>query len=68
MKMESKELKAVYCEGSVCEVVDHEKITNEDRGKIHVDIPVDKMEGFNNMAVSSMVAEVFPELWKERKF
>lgn len=38
VKMESRELKAVYCEGSVCEVVDHEKITNEQLLELDVDI------------------------------
>ncbi len=39
-KNESRELKAVYCEGSVCEVVDAESISNEALLELDVDILV----------------------------
>ena len=37
-KNESRVLKAVYCEGSVCEAVDAETITNEELLELDVDI------------------------------
>ncbi|MCG6155118.1 Glu/Leu/Phe/Val family dehydrogenase [Rubinisphaera margarita] len=37
-KNESRELKAVYCEGSVCESVDAQKLSNEELLELDVDI------------------------------
>ncbi len=37
-KQESKQLRGVYCEGSVCELVDHEQIPNEALLELDVDI------------------------------
>jgi len=37
-KNESRELKAVYCEGSVCESIDAEKLSNEELLELDVDI------------------------------
>jgi len=39
-KQETRELKGVYCEGSVCQMVDHDKITNEELLELDVDILV----------------------------
>ena len=38
MKNESRRVKAVYCEGSVCEIVDAQQISNEDLLELDVDI------------------------------
>lgn len=40
VKLETKRLEAAYCEGSVCEVLEHEKITNEELLELEVDILV----------------------------
>ncbi|MCB0337145.1 MAG: Glu/Leu/Phe/Val dehydrogenase, partial [Bdellovibrionales bacterium] len=40
VKEETKELKAAYCKGSVCEIVDHEKISNEQLLELDVDVLV----------------------------
>lgn len=40
VKLESRELKAVYCKGSVCDEVDHKKISNEELLELDVDILV----------------------------
>jgi len=40
IKRESRALKGVYCEGSVCEVVEHDQITNEDLLALDVDLLV----------------------------
>ncbi|MCI5064653.1 Glu/Leu/Phe/Val dehydrogenase, partial [bacterium] len=37
-KRETRQLEAVYCEGSVCESVDHQKITNEELLQLDVDV------------------------------
>jgi glutamate dehydrogenase (NADP+) len=37
-KQRSREVRAVYCEHSVCELVDHDSITNEELLKLDVDI------------------------------
>ena len=37
-RISTRALKAVYCEGSVCNVVDHETITNEELLALDVDI------------------------------
>ena len=37
-KQESRELRGVYCTGSVCEMVDHEKISNEELLELDVDM------------------------------
>ena len=40
----------------------------EDLGKVHVDIPMDKMyELIPENLTNSLVKEVFPDVWKERK-
>lgn len=39
-KQETKKLEAVYCEGSVCEIVEHEKLTNAELLELDVDILV----------------------------
>ncbi len=39
-KHATRELKGVYCQGSVCEMVKHEKITNEELLALNVDILV----------------------------
>lgn len=39
-KQEKHELKAVYCKGSVCEIVDHKKISNEELLALDVDVLV----------------------------
>ena len=38
VKQESRQLKAVYCEGSVCEMVEHEKISNRQLLELPVDL------------------------------
>ena len=40
VKEETRKLEAAYCEGSVCELVDHQKITNEELLELDVDILV----------------------------
>ncbi len=37
-KQDTRQLKGVYCEGSVCEVVDHETITNDALLELDVDV------------------------------
>ena len=37
-KQETRELRGVYCEGSVCELVDHQKITNQELLELDVDM------------------------------
>jgi glutamate dehydrogenase (NADP+) len=37
-KEETRQLKGVYCEGSVCEMVDHQRISNEELLELDVDI------------------------------
>ncbi|MFQ5513559.1 MAG: Glu/Leu/Phe/Val dehydrogenase [Myxococcota bacterium] len=37
-KQATRQLKGVYCEGSVCHVIEHEKITNEELLELDVDI------------------------------
>jgi glutamate dehydrogenase (NADP+) len=37
-KEQTRQLRAVYCEGSVCHLVDHQKITNEELLELDVDI------------------------------
>ena len=45
-----------------------EKIPANEREKIHVDIPMEKMdELMPQMLTSGLVEEAFPELWKESK-
>lgn len=39
-KQESRELKAAYCNGSVCEVADHRTLTNEELLELDVDVLV----------------------------
>ncbi len=39
-KLASKEVRGVYCEGSVCHVVDHERISNEELLELDVDLLV----------------------------
>ena len=38
VKQESRQLKAVYCEGSVCEVVEHESVSNRQLLELDVDL------------------------------
>ena len=38
VKQETRKLSAVYCDGSVCEAVDHERITNEQLLELDVDL------------------------------
>ena len=40
VKQESRQLQGVYCEGSVCELVDHTRITNAELLELDVDILV----------------------------
>ncbi|RMG40784.1 MAG: Glu/Leu/Phe/Val dehydrogenase [Candidatus Dadabacteria bacterium] len=40
VKQEQKELKAAYCTGSVCEIVEHDKLTNEELLELEVDVLV----------------------------
>ena len=40
VKQESRELKAAYCHGSVCEIVDHDTITNQELLSLDVDVLV----------------------------
>jgi len=40
VKQDSKELKAAYCQGSVCEFVDHDTLTNEELLELDVDVLV----------------------------
>lgn len=40
IKQEKKELQAAYCQGSVCEMLDHKKITNEELLALDVDVLV----------------------------
>ena len=44
VKQESRELKAAYCKGSVCEIVEHEKISNEELLELDVDVLVPASE------------------------
>ena len=37
-KQETRKLEGVYCDGSVCELVDHERITNEELLELDVDL------------------------------
>ena len=37
-KQETRKLQGVYCEGSVCELVDHQKITNEELLELDVEL------------------------------
>ena len=39
-KQETRQLRGVYCEGSVCELVDHKQISNEELLELDVDILV----------------------------
>jgi glutamate dehydrogenase (NADP+) len=39
-KQETRKLEGVYCEGSVCELVDHEQISNEELLELDVDLLV----------------------------
>ncbi len=45
-----------------------ELVEGEDLGEFHVDIPTSKMDEFipQNLT-NSLVEEVFPDVWKERK-
>ena len=38
VKQERRELKAAYCKGSVCEIVEHDTITNEELLALDVDV------------------------------
>lgn len=38
VKQESRQLKAVYCQGSVCEVVEHERVSNRQLLELPVDL------------------------------
>lgn len=40
LKQQSRELKAAYCHGSVCEVLDHDTLTNEELLELDVDVLV----------------------------
>ena len=40
VKEEQRELRAVYCEGSVCDLVEHEKLSNEELLELDVDVLV----------------------------
>lgn len=40
LKQQSKELKAAYCKDSVCEIVDHDTITNDELLELEVDVLV----------------------------
>lgn len=40
MKQSSRELKAVYCDGALCEMVEHTNITNEELLELDVDVLV----------------------------
>jgi glutamate dehydrogenase (NADP+) len=37
-KQETRSLRGVYCEGSVCELIDHERMSNEDLLELDVDL------------------------------
>jgi glutamate dehydrogenase (NADP+) len=37
-KLQTRKLRGVYCEGSVCELIDHEEISNEELLELDVDI------------------------------
>ncbi len=37
-KQETRKLRGVYCEGSVCELIDHDELTNEELLELDVDI------------------------------
>jgi glutamate dehydrogenase (NADP+) len=39
-KQETRELRGVYCEGSVCELIDHDRISNEELLELDVDLLV----------------------------
>lgn len=43
------------------------KLSNEEIENIHVDIPIDKKDEIGDMFVNSILEEVFPKLWKEKK-
>lgn len=53
-----------------CYMESEDKISEQDiiKGKIHVDIPMDKMDDIMpDIMVSHMVEEIFPRVWKEKK-
>ncbi len=56
VKRESKSLKSVYCEGAVCEMVDHDVISNDDLLALDVDVLVPA--ALENAITKSNVADV----------
>lgn len=56
IKRESRALKGVYCEGSVCEVVEHDQITNEELLALDVDLLVPA--ALENAITADNVADV----------
>lgn len=45
-----------------------EEWSGEDFSKVHVDIPMDKMDKIMpEILMNTLINEVFPELWRERK-
>ncbi len=63
-KNESRQLKAVYCEGSVCEVIDAETVTNDQLLELDVDvlIPAALENQITEDNVSNTKAEVIVEV------
>ncbi|RME59058.1 MAG: Glu/Leu/Phe/Val dehydrogenase [Candidatus Dadabacteria bacterium] len=64
VKQQQKELKAAYCKGSVCEIVDHEKITNEELLALDVDVlvPAALENVINSSNASNIKAKLVIEL------
>ena len=63
-KQETRKLEAVYCEGSVCEVLPHDKITNEELLELDVDIlvPAALENQITSKNVENIKAKVILEL------
>jgi glutamate dehydrogenase (NADP+) len=63
-KEESRKLQAVYCEGSVCDLVDHERITNEELLELDVDVlvPAALENAITGLNVDRIQAKVILEL------
>jgi glutamate dehydrogenase (NADP+) len=56
VKLESRQLKGVYCEGSVCETVEHDVITNDELLALDVDVLVPA--ALENAITEANVADV----------
>ena len=64
VKLESRELRGVYCEGAVCELVEHERISNEELLHLDVDllVPAALENAITEANVSDVKARMIVEL------